>query len=153
MTGYAGGTERAVSMAHIIIASHGGLAAGMLDSVRMIAGDVAGGVETFGLQPGENPNDFYEELYERVSGTDEQYVIMCDLKGGSVHNALFRLTELSNVVVFAGTTLAMALEVILTVQDRMTAEQAQMILDVTREGVVAQMGGEAPADGDEDDEF
>lgn len=140
-------------MAQIIIASHGGLAEGMVDSIGMVAGGVADRVETYGLHPGENPNDFYETLRERVAASDEQFIIMCDIKGGSVHNALFRLTELPNVVVFAGVTLAMALEVILTVQDKMTPEQAQQVLAAAREGVTVQVGGALPADEEEDEEF
>lgn len=140
-------------MAQIIIASHGGLAEGMVDSIGMVAGGVADRVEIYSLHPGENPNDFYETLRERVAASDEQFIIMCDIKGGSVHNALFRLTELPNVVVFAGVTLAMALEVILTVQDKMTPEQAQQVLAAAREGVTVQVGGSLPADEEEDEEF
>lgn len=140
-------------MAQIIIASHGGLAEGMVDSIGMVAGGVADRVEIYSLHPGENPNDFYETLRERVAASDEQFIIMCDIKGGSVHNALFRLTELPNVVVFAGVTLAMALEVILTVQDKMTPEQAQQVLAAAREGVTVQVGGALPADEEEDEEF
>ena len=140
-------------MAQIIIASHGSLAEGMVDSICMVAGGVADRVETYSLHPGENPNDFYETLRERVAASDEQFIIMCDIKGGSVHNALFRLTELPNVVVFAGVTLAMALEVILTVQDKMTPEQAQQVLAAAREGVTVQVGGALPADEEEDEEF
>ena len=140
-------------MAQIIIASHGGLAEGMVDSIGMVAGGVADRVETYSLHPGENPNDFYETLRERVAASDEQFIIMCDIKGGSVHNALFRLTELPNVVVFAGVTLAMALEIILTVQDKMTPEQAQQVLAAAREGVTVQVGGALPVDEEEDEEF
>ena len=140
-------------MAQIIIASHGALSSGMVDSIGMVAGDAAKQVETYSLHPGENPNDYYEELRERVANADEQFIIMCDIKGGSVHNALFRLTELPNVVVFAGVTLAMALEIILTVQDKMTPEQAQQVLAAAREGVTVQVGGALPVDEEEDEEF
>ena len=36
-------------MAKIILASHGGLSAGMLDSVKMIVGELAADVETYSL--------------------------------------------------------------------------------------------------------
>ncbi len=83
-------------MAQIIIATHGGLSKGMLDSLHMVAGGAADGIETYSLEFGQNPNDYYEELRERIAATEEQFIIMCDIKGGSVHNALFRLTELPN---------------------------------------------------------
>lgn len=140
-------------MAHIIIASHGALSSGMVDSIGMVAGDAAKQVETYSLHPGENPNDYYEELRERVANADEQFIIMCDIKGGSVHNALFRLTEYPNVVLFSGVTLGMALEVILTAGEGLSPAQVEALLEAAREGVTAVMGGAAPADETEDDDF
>ena len=139
-------------MAQIIIATHGGLSKGMLDSLHMVAGGAADGIETYSLEFGQNPNDYYEELRERIAATDEQFIIMCDIKGGSVHNALFRLTELPNVVIFSGLTMGMALEIALTARDGMDADAAQRVLDAAREGVTVAIGGETPDD-DEDEDF
>ena len=139
-------------MAQIIIATHGGLSKGMLDSLHMVAGGAADGIETYSLEFGQNPNDYYEELRERIAATDEQFIIMCDIKGGSVHNALFRLTELPNVVIFSGLTMGMALEIALTARDGMDADAAQRVLEAAREGVTVAIGGETP-DEDEDEDF
>ena len=131
-------------MAQIIIATHGGLSKGMLDSLRMVAGGAADGIETYSLEFGQNPNDYYEELRERIAATDEQFIIMCDIKGGSVHNALFRLTELPNVVIFSGLTMGMALEIALTAREGLDADAAQRVLDAAREGMTLVIGGETP---------
>lgn len=139
-------------MAQIIIATHGGLSRGMLDSLHMVAGGAADGIETYSLELGQNPNDYYEELRERIAASDEQFIIMCDIKGGSVHNALFRLTELPNVVLFSGLTMGMALEIALTARDGLDADAAQRVLDAAREGVTVAVGG-AIADEDEDEDF
>lgn len=139
-------------MTQIIIATHGGLSRGMLDSLHMVAGGAADGIETYSLELGQNPNDYYEELRERIAASDEQFIIMCDIKGGSVHNALFRLTELPNVVLFSGLTMGMALEVALTARDGLDADAAQRVLDAAREGVTVTVGG-AIADEDEDEDF
>lgn len=139
-------------MAQIIIATHGGLSRGMLDSLHMVAGGAADGIETYSLELGQNPNDYYEELRERIASSDEQFIIMCDIKGGSVHNALFRLTELPNVVLFSGLTMGMALEIALTARDGLDADAAQRVLDAAREGVTVTVGG-AIADEDEDEDF
>lgn len=139
-------------MAQIIIATHGGLSKGMLDSLHMVAGGAADGIETYSLEFGQNPNDYYEELRERIAATEEQFIIMCDIKGGSVHNALFRLTELPNVVLFSGLTMGMALEIALTARDGLDADAAQRVLDAAREGVTVTVGG-AIADEDEDEDF
>lgn len=139
-------------MAQIIIATHGGLSRGMLDSLHMVAGGAADGIETYSLELGQNPNDYYEELRERIAASGEQFIIMCDIKGGSVHNALFRLTELPNVVLFSGLTMGMALEIALTARDGLDADAAQRVLDAAREGVTVTVGG-AIADEDEDEDF
>ena len=139
-------------MAQIIIATHGGLSKGMLDSLHMVAGGAADGIETYSLEFGQNPNDYYEELRERIAATDEQFIIMCDIKGGSVHNALFRLTELPNVVIFSGLTMGMALEVALTAREGLDADAAQRVLDAAREGVTVAFGG-APVEEEEDEDF
>ena len=139
-------------MAQIIIATHGGLSRGMLDSLHMVAGGAADGIETYSLELGQNPNDYYEELRERIAASDEQFIIMCDIKGGSVHNALFRLTELPNVVLFSGLTMGMALEIALTARDGLDADAAQRVLEAAREGVTVTVGG-AIADEDEDEDF
>lgn len=139
-------------MAQIIIATHGGLSKGMLDSLHMVAGGAADGIETYSLEFGQNPNDYYEELRERIAATDEQFIIMCDIKGGSVHNALFRLTELPNVVIFSGLTMGMALEIALTAREGLDADAAHRVLDAAREGVTVAFGG-APVEEEEDEDF
>lgn len=139
-------------MAQVIIATHGGLSKGMLDSLHMVAGGAADGIETYSLELGQNPNDYYEELRERIAATEEQFIIMCDIKGGSVHNALFRLTELPNVVIFSGLTMGMALEIALTAREGLDADAAQRVLDAAREGVTVAFGG-APVEEEEDEDF
>lgn len=139
-------------MAQIIIATHGGLSKGMLDSLHMVAGGAADGIETYSLEFGQNPNDYYEELRERIAATEEQFIIMCDIKGGSVHNALFRLTELPNVVIFSGLTMGMALEIALAAREGLDADAAHRVLDAAREGVTVAFGG-APVEEEEDEDF
>lgn len=139
-------------MAQIIIATHGGLSKGMLDSLHMVAGGAADGIETYSLEFGQNPNDYYEELRERIAATEEQFIIMCDIKGGSVHNALFRLTELPNVVIFSGLTMGMALEIALTAREGLDADAAHRVLDAAREGVTVAFGG-ARVEEEEDEDF
>ena len=139
-------------MAQIIIATHGGLSRGMLDSLHMVAGGAADGIETYSLEFGQNPNDYYGQLRERISASDEQFIIMCDIKGGSVHNALFRLTEFPNVGIFSGLTMGMALEIALTARDGLDAAAAERVLEAAREGVTVCMGGEV-VDEDEDEDF
>ena len=97
-------------MAKIILASHGGLSKGMKDSVSMIVGDLAKDIETYSLLPGENPEDFYQEVLKEAKECEEQILILCDIKGGSVHTALSKLAVLDNVLVFSGMNMGLVLE-------------------------------------------
>ena len=97
-------------MSRVIFASHGGLSKGMKDSVTMIVGDLTKNVETYSLLPGENPEDYYQELYKQANESNEQILVLCDIKGGSVHTALSKLAVLDNVVVFSGMNMGLALE-------------------------------------------
>ena len=84
-------------MAKIILASHGGLSKGMKDSVSMIVGDLAKDIETYSLLPGQNPEDFYQEVLKEAKECEEQILILCDIKGGSVHTALSKLAVLEGL--------------------------------------------------------
>ncbi len=82
-------------MAKIILASHGGLSKGMKDSVSMIVGDLAGDKEYRSLLPDKILKTFdYQEVLKGAKRRDEQILILCDIKGGSVHTALSKLAVL-----------------------------------------------------------
>ena len=100
-------------MAKIILASHGELSKGMLNSISMIVGDLAKGIETYNLYPGENPNDYAQTLKERFQNDNNHYILVCDIKGGSVYNALVQTCIYGHVDVLSGMNLNLILELVL----------------------------------------
>lgn len=121
-------------MSRVIFASHGGLSKGMKDSVTMIVGDLTKNVETYSLLPGENPEDYYQELYKQANESSEQILVLCDIKGGSVHTALSKLAVLDNVVVFSGMNMGLALDIVLR-HAHLSEEELQEIIENAREGI------------------
>ena len=121
-------------MSRVIFASHGGLSKGMKDSVSMIVGDLAKDVETYSLLPGENPEDYYQELYKQANESNEQILVLCDIKGGSVHTALSKLVVLDNVVVFSGMNMGLALDIVLR-HAYLSEEELQEIIENARDGI------------------
>lgn len=121
-------------MSRVIFASHGGLSKGMKDSVTMIVGDLAKNVETYSLLPGENPEDYYQELYKRANESNEQILVLCDIKGGSVHTALSKLAVLDNVVVFSGMNMGLALDIVLK-HAHLSEEELQEVIENARDGI------------------
>lgn len=121
-------------MSRVIFASHGGLSKGMKDSVSMIVGDLAKNVETYSLLPGENPEDYYQELYKQANESNEQILVLCDIKGGSVHTALSKLAVLDNVVVFSGMNMGLALDIVLK-HAHLSEEELQEVIENARDGI------------------
>lgn len=121
-------------MSRVIFASHGGLSKGMKDSVTMIVGDLAKNVETYSLLPGENSEDYYQELYKQANESNEQILVLCDIKGGSVHTALSKLAVLDNVVVFSGMNMGLALDIVLK-HAHLSEEELQEVIENARDGI------------------
>lgn len=122
-------------MRKVILASHGELANGMLNSVKMIVGDLANDIETYSLHPGQNPNDYYEALKKVVAASEEQYIIVCDIKGGSVHTTLSKLVVYSNVTLLSGMNMNMVLDLLLTYPSGLKQEQYLPLLENAKDGI------------------
>ena len=128
-------------MSRVIFASHGGLSKGMKDSVSMIVGDLAKDVETYSLLPGQNPEDFYQEVLKEAKESEEQIVILCDIKGGSVHTALSKLAVLDNVMIFSGMNMGLALDVVMkSLNGTLGLDVVNDLLTSAKEGMTVMNG-------------
>ena len=136
-------------MSRVIFASHGGLSKGMKDSVSMIVGDLAKDVETYSLLPGQNPEDFYQELSKQAKESDEQILVLCDIKGGSVHTALSKLAVLDNVMVFSGMNMGLALDAVMkSLGGEVSLEDATDLINAAKEGTTVMNGMSSEEDED-----
>lgn len=128
-------------MAKIILASHGGLSKGMKDSVSMIVGDLAKDVETYSLLPGKNPEDFYQEVLNEAKESEELFLILCDVKGGSVHTALSKLAVLDNVMVFSGMNMGLVLDVVMrSMNGNLELADANDLIEAAKDGMTVMNG-------------
>ena len=136
-------------MSRVIFASHGGLSKGMKDSVSMIVGDLAKDVETYSLLPGQNPEDFYQELSKQAKESDEQILVLCDIKGGSVQTALSKLAVLDNVMVFSGMNMGLALDAVMkSLGGEVSLEDATDLINAAKEGMTVMNGMSSEEDED-----
>lgn len=140
-------------MRQVILASHGKLAEGLLNSLRMIIGEeLTQDVETYCLFPGENPNDFMNKLKKRVlEETEKEFVILCDIKGGSVHTALSQLCINRNVKVFSGMNMNLAMDLLLSCPQPIDVQSKDSLLINAKEGITFLAADDLVAE--EDDEF
>ena len=136
-------------MAKIILASHGGLSKGMKDSVSMIVGDLAKDIETYSLLPGQNPEDFYQEVLKEAKECEEkeakeceeQILILCDIKGGSVHTALSKLAVLDNVMVFSGMNMGLVLDAVMKgLNGKLELAEANDLIEAAKDGMTVMNG-------------
>lgn len=95
----------------IILISHGKLALEMLNSVKMIMGDIEN-IEVLTLMPEDDPAIIENSIRDIVSkARDENYIIAADLYGGSPSlNAVKTLSK--NVSMVTGMNLPMIIELI-----------------------------------------
>ena len=132
-------------MAKIILASHGGLSKGMKDSVSMIVGELAKDIETYSLLPGQNPEDFYQEVLKQyhieAKECEEQILILCDIKGGSVHTALSKLAVLDNVMVFSGMNMGLVLDAVMKgLNGKLELAEANDLIEAAKDGMTVMNG-------------
>lgn len=102
-------------MRKITIASHGEFAKGLKHSIALIVGNLADDINTFCLYPSQSPMDFKEQMEEEIKKHPEnEYVFLCDIKGGSVHTVCSQLCRYDNVKVFSGTNMNLVLDLLLS---------------------------------------
>ena len=108
-------------MVNAIFCAHGQLACAMLDSVRMVYGDV--NVSAVEFVPGENAGDIAAKLEELVSThSNDEWLIAVDLQCGSPWNAAAGLAMKNpQLRVISGLSLPLALELVDN-QQTMTAD-------------------------------
>lgn len=126
-------------MVGIILASHGELANGILQSATMIFGEQKN-VAPVALEPHEGPEDIYSKMKEAISTFDSQdeVLILVDLWGGTPFNqanALIKGHE-DKWAILTGVNLPMLIEAYgLRLSDKSAHDIAKHVLGTAREGV------------------
>lgn len=126
-------------MKGIVLATHGKLAEGMLDAVRMFVGDPDQMVAV-GLTPSEDMAHFAAAVREAVESVDtgDGVIVFCDLISGTPCNcvgALFRDEKnLERVQVITGANLPMLIEYVTSRQYGMGVEE---IIQTGHDGIVS----------------
>lgn len=123
-------------MRNIILASHGSLAEGMLSAAQTIMGCTQG-ITAYGLDTYKTPQDIYLLLKDQIENNQEQeYILLCDINGGSVHNQLMHLCIYPRVYLMTGMTLSIVLELLLTRDRGDTEELLRKTMDNARKNIL-----------------
>lgn len=123
-------------MNQVILASHGNLSVGALDTVHMIVGEIPN-VHALTLQreDKESISGKIVELIKTFDKNDHVYVLT-DMLGSSVNNsAVELLQQQENIVVIAGMNMPLILSLALEGED-LTQEQVHQLILESRKGIV-----------------
>lgn len=125
-------------MRKIIVASHGEFSKGLKNSLQMIVGDLANEIETYSLYPSCSPMDYKAEMEKKVQEhPEDEFVFLCDVKGGSVHSALSQLCQYKNVVIFCGVNMNLLLDLLLSTPESLVenTDMQNKLLESGKEGI------------------
>ena len=125
-------------MKGIVIASHGAMAQGILDTSKLFFGEQQQ-MKAFCLQASDNPDDFVEVLRQGIKDVDtgDGVIVFCDMLFGSPCNCMMRILseDIDNpkLDVICGVNLAMVLQ-ILSVRENADCS-VQELLDAGNQGI------------------
>lgn len=123
-------------MRNVILASHGSLAEGMQSAVKMILGN-SNHVTAFGLDAYGTPQDIYQRLKTMIEADRaNEYIILCDINGGSVHNQLMHLCVFPGVYLMTGMTLSVVLELLLAPEESVSEELLEQTMENAKKNML-----------------
>lgn len=102
-------------MVYIILASHGNLADGMLNSVQLLAGPQKD-ISTIMLKPGNSIEKFAQKLSDEIKthiNEGKEVLVLTDMFGGSPSNSAVMALQNLDFKCITGMNLPMVLETIL----------------------------------------
>ena len=124
-------------MKKIIIATHGELALGIKNALELIAGSMAKEISTYSLTPGKSATDFVAEIEkEMINHPDQQFIVMGDMYGASVVNAMLSLVNYPNGVLLSGVNLSLALQVLLDGSEMISDESIDEMIREAQKGIL-----------------
>ncbi|MFV0380914.1 MAG: PTS sugar transporter subunit IIA [Breznakia sp.] len=111
-------------MLKIILISHGGLCNGLLDSLKMVAGDDFG-VQTASLLPGMTPESFRKKLKEKLEiiPKENNILVLSDIAGGTPYQSAVYLAKDFNFGLVSGMNLPMLLSLVFEYESKKTISE------------------------------
>lgn len=102
-------------MVYLVLASHGNLAEGMLNSLQLLAGPQKN-ISTVTLKPGNNIEVFAQKLSDEIKkhiSQNKQVLVLTDMFGGSPTNSALIALQNLDFKCITGMNLPMVLEAVL----------------------------------------
>lgn len=120
----------------IILLSHGPFAVSLIDTAKMLFGDVEN-LAAFSLEPGDDIDKYREAFVEAIQAFSEGSVIMVDLFGGTPCNQVMRYIQETEkpLDVVSGMNLPMLVNAVMARENMTGTEFAQDAADNGKTGI------------------
>lgn len=138
----------------ILVATHGSFCEGIIETARMIFGEIEG-LEALPLREGMDVNVYYQEMDSLIEKYDGDVILCLDIVGGTPYNTAMRIACKRELCAVAGVNLPMLFSAIEVRETQLNAdmlaaqvaeEAAGGILDITKDlrAMYEQMSGRNP---------
>ena len=128
-------------MKYVLIVSHGMLAPGLHDAVKMLAGEDKPEVRSTSLKNGMGADEYadnFRQLTEDI-GPDDEVILFADIVGGSplatTANVLLETGLLERTRMIGGMNLPLVLTCVLSKDDEETADLIDELIEGAREQI------------------
>lgn len=123
-------------MVDIIIATHGKLAEGLKDCVRVVSGE-GDQIKTLSLLRDDNLDDFEKKFIELIEQAKDGAVVFVDMVGGSPYNvALKHLKSFDHYNVVSGVNANMILETLSNQKDAEVSQLSRTASEIGKQAVM-----------------
>ncbi len=123
-------------MSRILLATHSKMASGMKAAIDLLLGESECLTTYDAYLPGEKTNvkEVATAFLDTVDG-GETVLLLSDMKGGSVNQAMAQFSNRPNVFVITGTTLGLLMELVSNCNTNFSKEQLEELVTEAREGI------------------
>ena len=131
-------------MVHTLIISHGELCNGMMDTVKMVAGDDFN-AKALPLYPGVTSEEYREQMKKFVEEREDGSgtLIFTDLKGGTPYLSASYLAKNHKICVVTGMNLPLIFGILSEMRETTTLEEiSTMVKDPLYQGITSVISGE-----------
>ncbi|MCI6705278.1 MAG: PTS sugar transporter subunit IIA [Erysipelotrichaceae bacterium] len=128
-------------MVHIVVATHGYFAKGILDSIKLICGEQENITYFCAYVDGESMEDGDSEITSKLENLldsfpkEDEVVVLVDLLGGSVCNEFIKMTGRRSFHLIAGLNLGLLMQFVFT-SEELTKEKINEIIGEARQSIV-----------------
>lgn len=122
-------------MNQILLASHGELAKGMLQTMSMLIGELDN-IHAFSSYR-DDEGGLLQRMNEKIKtfNKNDEIYILSDIFGGSVNNEIFTLLNRPNITLIAGMNLSLVVS-IATQAEKISESEMERIIQESQQGII-----------------